>query len=135
MVAIISDLRELKIVEIDIRIFAYNNSPPTPHYVTEHGTEGKFGKKFINLWFEFLIFLIILEQLLIILILLTLSKTITVNKPSLKLLIVFRYFIECEKWWLFDIIIISRFCEIVSDVINGIIESRILIIDENVFFV
>lgn len=30
-IVVIPNLTELKVVEVDIRIFAHNNSPPTPH--------------------------------------------------------------------------------------------------------
>ncbi len=135
LVGIISDLAKLKIVEVNAGIFAYDNSPPAPHHGAEHETEGELSKEFIDFWLEFLLYFIFFEELLILWELFIFGKTIAVNESLLKLLIVFRFFIEGEVWGFFDIVIESRFGEIVSNIVNGIIVSRVLIIDEDVFVV
>ena len=127
---------EADIIKVNILVFADNDSPPSPHDIAQNESDKDIVLYLLELFqLFFRKFFISRQNFSVNWIGFSLSLDITLYESVQFWLPSLGKFIESEKRLLFHCVIDTRLLQIIGNIIEIVIEARILIIDEDYFVV
>lgn len=131
MVFIISSLHKCDIIELDFRVLANDDAPPSPQQVVQHHSQRQLTYQVINLCLIFLLFPQSLKISFELFMTYIFSDHISFNESKLFMKVFRLENIEREIRRLIDIVIELRLTDIVGDVKDWEIVACILVINKD----